>query len=99
MFPGVTVPQAEAGKAAAAGGLLTNVAAIANPLTAGLALAGGLSSMFGGGSGSGMETSSAVSGGTFTTGDFGGGKSETITTVVIIAGIVLGFVLIFKGKK
>jgi len=95
MFPGVTVPQAEAGKAAAAGSILSGVGAIANPIAGGLALAGGLSGMFGSG-GSGMDVSKAVSGGTFTTGDIGSG---TGTTVVIVAAVLLGLFLILGKRK
>lgn len=98
MFPGVTVPQAEAGKAAAAGSILTGIGAMVNPV-AGIAGmlggVGGISSMFGGG-GSGMDVSKAVSGGTFTTGDIESGKSGT--TVVIIAAVLLGLFLILKRK-
>jgi len=95
MFPGVTVPQAGAGKAAIAGSLLSGASALVNPVVAGLSVAGGLSSMFGGG-GSGMDVSKAVSGGTFMTGDMGTGK--TGTTVFIIAAIAFGLYLIFKRK-
>lgn len=98
MFPGVTVPQAEAGKAAAAGGLLSVGAGLLGPVGLGL----GLASQSGLLGSSGGETSSAVSGGTFTTGAFGSGKSvtsETLTTGIIIAAIVLGFFLILKKGK
>ena len=95
-FPGVTVDQAEAGKAAVAGpSFLSGASALVNPIAAGLSVAGGLSSMFGGG-GSGMDVSKAVSGGTFMTGDISTGKSGA--TILIMAGIVLGLFLIFRKK-
>jgi len=96
MFPGVTVPQAEAGKAAAAGSLLSGASALVNPVVAGLSVAGGLSGMFGGG-GQGMDVSKAVSGGTFMTGDISTGESGS--TILIIAGIILGLFFILKRKK
>lgn len=98
MFPGVTVPQAEAGKAAAAGGILTGIGAMVNPV-AGIAGmlggVGGISSMFGGG-GSGMDVSKAVSGGTFMTGDISTEKAGT--TIVIIAAILVGLLIILRKK-
>ena len=97
MFPGVTVPQAEAGKAAIAGtSFLSGASALVNPVVAGLSIAGGLSGMLGGGSGNGMDYSKAVSGGTFMTGDISTEKAGT--TIVIIAAIVLGLFLILKRK-
>jgi len=77
-------------------GLLSSVGGMLTGVTPMLSAVGGLSSMFGG-SGSGMDVSKAVSGGTFTTGDLKIGKSET--TLIIIAAIVLGFFIFFKGKK
>ena len=85
-FPGVTIDQASAAVPVEAGGILTGIGAMMNPVAGIMSGIGGISSMFGGG-GSGMEVSKAVSGGTFTTGDFGGGKSD-VTTYVIIGAII-----------
>ena len=76
-------------------GLLSSVGGMLSGLGPVLGVAGGLSGMFG--SGSGMDVSKAVSGGTFITGDFGTGKSEI--AVIIIVAVVLGLLIIFKGKK
>lgn len=76
--------------------LLGSVGAVVaglNPIAAGLTAVGGLSDMFGGG----MDVSKAVSGGTFTTGEFGTGKSQA--TLIIVVAVVLGLLIIFKGKK
>ena len=93
MFPGVTVPQAEAGKAAAAGGLFSAASGLLGPVGAGLSIAGGLSSMFDGG---GMDVSRAVSGGTFMTGEMESGKSATL---IVVGLILLVLLILFRGKK
>jgi len=77
-------------------GLLGSVGAMVSGVTPVLSAVGGLSGMFGG-SGSGMDVSKAVSGGTFMTGEFVTRKSET--TLIIIAFVVLGLLIFFKGKK
>jgi len=59
-----------------------------------LGAVGGLTDMFGSG---GMDVSKAVSGGTFTTGEFATGKSDT--TLIVIVFVVLGLLIIFRGKK
>lgn len=107
MFPGVTVQQAEAGKAAAAaevsntaaaGGLFSAASGLLGPVGAGLGIAGQLG-MFNGGN-SGTDMSKAVSGGTFYTGPMSyGGELSNTNTLIIVAVVVLGLLLIFKGKK
>jgi len=79
------------------GGILSGVAGMLNPMAGIMSGIGGISSMFGGGK-SGMEISKAVSGGTFTTGDIGGSKSDDITNYAIIAAIILGLFLILRKK-
>ena len=70
-FPGVTVPQADAGKvaaagnAAAAGGLFSAASGLLGPIGLGLGIAS-QSGLLGGESG--MDMSKAISGGTFYTG-------------------------------
>lgn len=82
-------------------GLLSGVAGIAgmaNPLVAGLGAVGGLSSMFGGGASSDI----ARAGGTFYTGEMSysnSAKPFDASTLIIVAAVVLGLLLIFKGKK
>jgi len=73
------------------GSLLGSVGSVVSPVAG---IAGGLGSMFGGG---GMDVSKAVSGGTFTTGQFG--TSETVRTVIIVGFIVAAFFIFFKRKK
>lgn len=104
MFPGVTVPQAEAGKvaavgttAAAAGGLFSAASGLLGPVGLGLGIAsqGG---MFNGGGG--MDMSKAVSGGTFYTGQMSYGDNSLDTYIlIVVAVVVVGLVLVFKGKK
>ena len=103
-FPGVTVPQAEAGKvaaagnAAAAGGLFSAASGLLGPVGMGLGIAGQMG-LFNGGS-DGMDMSKAVSGGTFITGEMSyGGKPGNTSTLIIVAAVVLGLLLIFRGKK
>jgi len=98
MFPGVTVPQAEVGKAAivgeaaAAGGLFGGASGLLGPVGMGLSVAEGLG-MFNGG---GTDMSSAISGGTFYTGEMSTRQSSAL---IIVAVVVLGLILIFRGKK
>lgn len=97
-FPGVTVPQANVGKAAEVGGILTGVSGILGPVGPALAAVGGLSSMFGGGASSDI----ARAGGTFYTGEMsyaGSGEAFDTSTLIIVAVVVLGLLIIFKGKK
>jgi len=106
MFPGVTVPQAEAGKAAidvtktgttaAAGGLFSAASGLLGPVGAGLGMAVGLSGMFDGG---GTDLSKAVSGGTFYTGQMSlGGKPLDKNLLIIVAFILVVLFLLFRGK-
>lgn len=104
MFPGVTVPQAEigkaaiAGKAAAAGGLFGGASGLLGPVGMGLSVAEGLG-MFNGGGGE-MDMSKAVSGGTFITGEMSyGGKPVDKNVLLIVAVVVVGLFLIFRGKR
>jgi len=78
------------------GGMLGSVGGMVSGVTPILSAVGGLSGMFGG-SGSGMDVSKAVSGGTFMTGEFATGKSET--TLIVIVFVVLGLLILWKGKK
>lgn len=71
------------------GGMLSGVA----PLAMGL---GAVSGMFGD-SGK-MDISKAESGGTFITGEFKFNKSDG-TVLIIIVAVVLGALILFKGKK
>ena len=111
MFPGVTVPQAEAGKAAiadkvavagdaaAAGGLFSAASGLLGPVGLGLGIASQSGMLNGGG---GMDMSKAVSGGTFYTGEMSyGGKPVDTNIVAIVTAVVVivGLVLIFKGKR
>ena len=74
-------------------GVLTGVGGIVSGVAPLLGVAGGLSDMFGGG----MDISKAVSGGTFVTGEFATGKSQA--SLIIIVAVVLGLLIIFRGKK
>lgn len=93
---GVGLEGVELPAAGGLSGMLSSVGGMVSGVAPVLGAVGGLSSMFGG-SGSGMDVSKAVSGGTFTTGEFGLGKSDT--AVIIIVAVVLGLLIIFKGKK
>lgn len=75
-------------------GLLTGIGGIVSGVAPLLGVAGGLSDMFGGGK---TDISKAVSGGTFMTGEFSTGKAQS--TLIIIAAVVLGLFIIFRGKK
>ena len=78
------------------GGVLSGVAGILSP-AAGLASVGGMmgDGMFGSDSG-GMDMSSAAASGTFYSGPFTVGKSDTL---IIVAAVLLGLYFIFRGKK
>ncbi len=102
-FPGVTVPQADAGvvaaagNAAAAGGLFSAASGLLGPVGAGLGIASQMGMFNGGG---GTDLSKAVSGGTFYTGPMSySGESSNTSILIIVAAVVLGLLLIFRGKK
>jgi len=78
------------------GGLLGGVGAMVTGVAPLLAGVGGLSGMFGGGATSDI----ARAGGTFYTGELSyKGKSFDTNTFIIVAVVVVGLLLIFKGKK
>lgn len=81
-------PSGIAGMLSGVGGIVSGVA----PL---LGVAGGLSDMFGGGK---TDISKAVSGGTFVTGEFATRESQS-ALIIIVAAVVLGLLIIFRGKK
>lgn len=99
-FPGVTSDNINAAVPVEAGGILTGIGAMVNPV-AGIAGmlggVGGLTSMFGGGGGS---SDVARAGGTFYTGSqtYSKGISETGTILIVVA-IALGLLVVFRGKK
>ena len=76
-------------------GVLGSVGAMVSGVTPVLSAVGGLSGMFG--SGKGTDVSKAVSGGTFMTGELSTGKSDA--ALIIIAFVVLGLLILFKGKS
>lgn len=98
-FPGVTSEnKLNAAVPVEAGGILTGIGAMVNPV-AGIAGmlggVGGLSSMFGGGGGS---SDIARASGTFYTGSQSKGISETGTILIVVI-IALGLFVVFRGKK
>lgn len=95
-FPGVSVPQSQAGQAAIAGaGAMGGASALLGPVGMGLSVASSMG-LFNGGSGE-ADYSKAVSGGTFMTGDISTEKAGT--TIVIIAALLLGLLIILKKGK
>lgn len=80
------------------GGIGSMLTGVGGMMAGGLPLAlgvGAVGGMFG--DQGKMDVSKAVSGGTFMSGDFTVGKSET--TLIIIVVVVLGLLIFFKGKK
>jgi len=79
------------------GGLLGGVGAMVTGVAPVLAGVGGLSGMFGGGASS---PDIARAGGTFYSGEISyKGKSFDTSTLIIVAVVVVGLLLIFRGKK
>ena len=94
---GVGIPDLPSGSALAKNaGLLGSVGAMVSGVAPLLGIAGGVGGMFDGES-NGTHLTRAVSGGTFTTGEFGTGKPGS--TLIIITVVALGLFFLFKRSK